>query len=81
ARLMARNRLSREEAQQRIAAQLPQEEKMRHADFLIDNSGDMAGTRKQTEEVYRALRALSQEKSATEAQRHGVGQADERDAQ
>jgi dephospho-CoA kinase len=58
ARLMARNNLTREEALQRIAAQMPQEEKMRHADFLIDNSGDLAETRRQTEEVYRALRRV-----------------------
>ncbi|HEY0544695.1 MAG TPA: dephospho-CoA kinase [Pyrinomonadaceae bacterium] len=59
ARLMARNNLTREEAEQRVRAQMPQEEKMRYADFLIDNSGDVAETRKQTEEVYQALRALS----------------------
>lgn len=59
ARLMSRNNLTREEAQLRIAAQMPQEEKMRHADFLIDNSGDLAETRRQTEEVYKALRDLS----------------------
>lgn len=58
ARLMTRNNLTREEALQRIAAQMSQEEKMRHADFLIDNSGDLAETRRQTEEVYRALRRV-----------------------
>jgi dephospho-CoA kinase len=62
ARLMARNSLTREEALQRIAAQMPQEEKMRHADFLIDNSGELAETRRQTEEVYRALRRLSEKR-------------------
>jgi dephospho-CoA kinase len=59
ARLMSRNNLTREEAQIRIAAQMPQEEKMSYADFLIDNSGDLSETRRQTEEVYDALRDLS----------------------
>jgi dephospho-CoA kinase len=59
ARLMARNNLSADEARQRIAAQMPQEEKMRYADFLIDNSGDHAETRRRTEEVFQALRAMS----------------------
>ena len=54
-RLMRRNKLSREEAEQRIATQMPQEEKKRYADYLIDTSGDFAGTRRQTEDVYHAL--------------------------
>jgi dephospho-CoA kinase len=64
ARLMARNNLTEDEARQRISAQMPQEEKMRHADFLIDNSGDMAETRKRTEEVFQALSAMSGIKKA-----------------
>lgn len=59
ARLMARNNLSPDEARQRISAQMPQEEKMRYADFLIDNSGDQTETRRRTEEVFQALRAMS----------------------
>src|SRR5256884_3313697 len=55
-RLMRRNNLSREEADQRIATQMPQEEKKRYADYLIDTSGEFAETRRQTEEVYHALR-------------------------
>ena len=58
-RLMRRNKLSREEAEQRIAAQMPQEEKKRYADYLIDTSGDFAETRRQTEDVYHALREAS----------------------
>src|ERR1700750_1374168 len=37
-RLMRRNGLSREEAERRIAAQMPQEEKLRYADFSVDTS-------------------------------------------
>ena len=58
-RLMRRNKLSREEAEQRIATQMPQEEKKRYADYLIDTSGDFAETRRQTEDVYYALREAS----------------------
>jgi dephospho-CoA kinase len=36
---MERDNLSREEAEARIAAQMPQEEKARQADVVIDNSG------------------------------------------
>jgi dephospho-CoA kinase len=61
-RLMARNALSREEAERRINAQMPQEEKMRHADFLIDTSEGFETTRQQTREVYQTLRALLEAK-------------------
>jgi dephospho-CoA kinase len=37
-RLMLRDGLPEAEAKKRIAAQMPQEEKKRHADFLIDTS-------------------------------------------
>jgi dephospho-CoA kinase len=55
-RLMARNAISREEAERRIAAQMPQEEKKRYADFLIDTSFGFEDTRRRTKEVYRQLR-------------------------
>lgn len=38
-RLMARNNYSKEEASSRINAQLSQEEKIKKADFIINNSG------------------------------------------
>ena len=55
-RLMARNSISREEAERRIAAQMPQEEKIAYADFLIDTSFGFEDTRMRTREVYRQLR-------------------------
>ena len=58
-RLMARNNLTRVEAVSRIAAQMPQEEKKRYADFLIDSSEGFADTRRQTEEVHRELQKLA----------------------
>jgi dephospho-CoA kinase len=57
-RLMARKELTVDDAHARIAAQMPQEKKVRYADYLIDTSGDKIDTRRRTEEVYRALRAL-----------------------
>jgi dephospho-CoA kinase len=41
-RLMARDHLAEAEARQRLAAQMPQTEKISRADFLIDNSGSPA---------------------------------------
>jgi dephospho-CoA kinase len=58
-RLMARNALSREEAERRIHAQMPQEEKMRYADFLIDTSDGFEPTRRQVAQVYEALSQLA----------------------
>jgi dephospho-CoA kinase len=62
-RIMTRNNLSREEAARRIAAQMPQEEKKKFADYLIDSSEGFAATRRATEEVYRQLREDSARKA------------------
>jgi dephospho-CoA kinase len=58
-RLMMRDRLARDEAQRRINAQMPQEEKKRYADFLIDTSEGFEPTGRRVEEVYEALRGLA----------------------
>jgi dephospho-CoA kinase len=57
-RLMKRNNLSREEAALRVKSQMPQEEKMEYADYLIDTSGEFAQTRAQVEAVWQALESL-----------------------
>jgi len=54
-RLMLRDKLSREEAQRRIDSQMPQEEKQRFADYLIDTSDGFEITRSQTKHVYEEL--------------------------
>lgn len=59
-RLMRRNDFSREEAAARIGAQMPQEEKLRYADFKIDTSGGFDETRRRAEEVYAELRRLAE---------------------
>jgi dephospho-CoA kinase len=57
-RLMKRNGLSREEALQRINAQMPQAEKKRYADFLIETTEGFEAARRQTVEVFERLRLL-----------------------
>jgi len=54
-RLMLRDGSSAAEAQERIAAQMPQDEKKRHADLLIDTSLGFEDTRKQVNEVFERL--------------------------
>jgi dephospho-CoA kinase len=54
-RLMARDGLSREEAERRIAVQLPLDEKRSRADYVIDNSGSLDDTRRRVEAIYRSF--------------------------
>ena len=54
-RLMLRDQLSRDEAQRRIASQMPQEEKQKFADYLIDTSDGFDLARVRTVEVYNQL--------------------------
>jgi dephospho-CoA kinase len=58
-RLVSRDGLAPEEANRRIAAQMPQAEKIRHADLLIDTSEGFESAREQTEVVFRQLSVLS----------------------
>jgi dephospho-CoA kinase len=57
-RLMLRDNLSRQQAQQRISAQMSQEEKKQFADYLIDTSKGFEDTRRQTERVFEQLKLL-----------------------
>lgn len=54
-RLMARNGLSREQALQRIALQMPLEEKRAFATDIIDNSGTIEKTRLQVDALFEDL--------------------------
>ena len=65
-RLMTRDHLSLEIAQQRIAAQLPQAEKIKYADYLIDTSDGFDHVRSQVAEVFRQLKTLSLATTATQ---------------
>ena len=57
-RLKLRDDLPESDAQKRIAAQMPQEEKKLYADFLIDTSNGYEDTRKQVVEVYEKLKLV-----------------------
>jgi dephospho-CoA kinase len=48
---------ARKEVTRRMAAQIPDEEKLKAADYVIDNSGSLDQTRKQATEVWQKLRA------------------------
>lgn len=54
-RLMLRDKLSRDEAHRRIDSQMPQEEKKKFADYLIDTSDGFELTREQAIRVYQQL--------------------------
>lgn len=56
-RLTMRDRLPEAEAKKRIAAQMPQSEKKRYADHLIDSSKGFEDTRRQVHLVYEKLKS------------------------
>lgn len=55
-RLMRRNGMTAEEALRRVDAQMPLEEKLGYADYVIDNDGSIEDTLRQVKEVYAALK-------------------------
>ena len=58
-RLLGRDNLSEDAAWNRIAAQMPQDEKKRFADYLIDTSAGFENTRQQVEKLVSQLRIAS----------------------
>ena len=50
---------ARKEVERRMAAQLSDEEKIKAADYVIDNSGLLENTRRQVESIYAGLRAAA----------------------
>lgn len=54
ARAVARG-MSREDAQRRIAHQMPREERLRYADYVIDNSGDLHAAEAETMRAFSLL--------------------------
>jgi dephospho-CoA kinase len=60
--------VARAEAKKRIAAQLSDEEKIKAADFVIDNSGWMEQTEKQVEKLMQELRALEAKNSRSRSE-------------
>jgi dephospho-CoA kinase len=57
ARLMARDGLSEAAAEARLGSQLPLDDKRAHATWIVDNSGELASTRAQVEQVWQAMLA------------------------
>lgn len=57
-RLMAKAGLSRQEAERRIKAQMPVEEKRRRADYQIDCSGSLEETYREADAIYLELRRI-----------------------
>lgn len=54
-RLIARDGIDHAEATARVAAQMPLTEKIRRADYLINNSGSLVETEAQVRRLYREL--------------------------
>ena len=54
-RLTARDGISPDEARRRLAAQIPLENKVKRADWVIDNSGTPAETQAQVDRLWRTL--------------------------
>ncbi|MBL8951638.1 MAG: dephospho-CoA kinase [Myxococcaceae bacterium] len=54
-RLMKRNGLTHEQAEARVASQLPLDDKRAYATWLIDNSGTLEATRAQVEKVWQEV--------------------------
>jgi dephospho-CoA kinase len=53
---------ARREVTRRMAAQLPDEEKIKAADYVIDNSGSLDETHKNVQQVYKQLRVEEKNK-------------------
>lgn len=58
-RLLARDAESPHQAARMIAAQLPRSDRLKVADDIIDNSGDIASTRRQVEKLHRRYLAIA----------------------
>ncbi len=59
ARSMERDGVSREEVLNRLRRQMPLEDKVKYADFIVDTSGSKENTRQQARAVYESLRRLN----------------------
>jgi dephospho-CoA kinase len=57
-RLTERDGLALEDALKRLAAQMPIDDKLKYADYVIRNTGSLQESEAQVEEIWRDLRAL-----------------------
>lgn len=60
ARGMKRDHLTREQVLERLARQLPLEEKKRHAHYVVDTSGEKQDTIRQVEAIFSDLKRLAE---------------------
>lgn len=58
-RLIKRNNLSKEEALQRIKSQMPMKEKIKMADYVIDNNNSLDKTKRQVVKIWEELISLA----------------------
>lgn len=63
-RLINRDGMSREEAKNRIILQLPLSEKVKVADYIIENEGSLFRTRENAEKVFKELSSLISTRSS-----------------
>jgi dephospho-CoA kinase len=61
-RLRNRNGVEQEEAQKIFSSQMPLEEKLRVADFIIRNEGSLEETKRRAKEVFQELRRIALQK-------------------
>lgn len=59
-RAMARDGVTREEVLERLSRQMPLEEKVKYADYLVDTSGTKEQTQSRVRDIYKTLAALAQ---------------------
>ena len=58
-RLIKRNNLSKDEASQRVKSQIPMKEKIKMADYVIDNNNSLDKTKKQVVKIWEELMSLT----------------------
>ena len=66
-RLTERDKLTRQEAEKRLENQMPLDEKLPFAHYVVDNSGSLEVTEEQVKKIYRELKTLA------EAKTHPIG--------
>jgi dephospho-CoA kinase len=61
-RLTARDKMNMEHALKRLDAQMPLDEKLKFADYVVHNSGSLAATEAEVDQIWADLVRLNQEK-------------------
>lgn len=61
-RVVLRDNCSEEDAMARIKSQMPQDEKVKYAEFVVDNSGTIEHLEKEAEKLIKSLEAKIEEK-------------------